>query len=169
MRVNARIWATALASVTFASACSPGAAESSPVAAQPAQATASTVHPESGLEVVPLTVSGDGRAHRFSVEVAGTSGEQARGLMFRSSMGQNEGMIFPLRPARPASFWMKNTVIPLDIIFVGTDGRILNIAANAVPYSEEPRRSNGVAAAVLELNGGRAEELGIKPGDTVSW
>ena len=84
-------------------------------------------------------------------------------------MGKDEGMLFPMEPPREASFWMKNTVISLDIIFIGTDGRILNIAENAVPYSEEPRRAAGLAAAVLELNGGRAAELGIVPGDKVEW
>ena len=78
-------------------------------------------------------------------------------------------MIFPMDPPRSAAFWMKNTVIPLDIVFVGTDGRILNIAANAVPYSEEPLPSDGAVKAVLELNGGRAAQLGIVAGDKVEW
>ena len=64
---------------------------------------------------------------------------------------------------------MKNTVIPLDIIFIGTDGKVLNISANAAPYSLEPRSSEGVTKAVLELNGGRAAELGIAPGARVEW
>jgi len=68
-----------------------------------------------------------------------------------------------------ASFWMRNTVIPLDIIFVGPDGRILNIAANTVPYSEESVRSVGPAGAVLELNAGRTAELGVAAGDLVEW
>jgi uncharacterized membrane protein (UPF0127 family) len=78
-------------------------------------------------------------------------------------------MIFPMEPPRDASFWMKNTVIALDIIFIGTDRRILNIAANTVPYSETPVYSTGVAGAVLELSAGRAAELGIAAGDTVAW
>jgi uncharacterized membrane protein (UPF0127 family) len=95
--------------------------------------------------------------------------EQAKGLMFRTQMGAGEGMIFPMVPPRLASFWMKNTVIPLDIIFIGADRRILNVAANAVPYSETPIPSWGKAGAVLELNGGRAAALGIVAGDRVDW
>jgi uncharacterized membrane protein (UPF0127 family) len=84
-------------------------------------------------------------------------------------MGPDEGMLFPMDPPRKASFWMRNTVIPLDIIFVGPDRRIINIAADAVPYSEENLHSDSPAAAVLELNGGRVAELGIEPGDKVEW
>ncbi|MCJ2178803.1 DUF192 domain-containing protein [Novosphingobium sp. 2580] len=146
-------------------ACSGDAPEAtaSTAAAQPA------VHPVSGLPVTSLTVESGGKVHAFRVEVAKTEAEQAKGLMFRTAMGADEGMIFPEDPPRKAAFWMRNTVIPLDIIFVGTDHRILNIAANAVPYDETPLPSAGVASAVLELNGGRAEELGIKPGDSVQW
>ena len=107
--------------------------------------------------------------HNFRVELARTAQEQARGLMFRTAMGADEGMLFPFDPPRDASFWMKNTVIPLDIIFIGTDGRVLNINANAEPYSLEPRSSAGIAKAVLELNGGRAAALGIVPGAQVKW
>jgi uncharacterized membrane protein (UPF0127 family) len=126
-------------------------------------------HPVSNLPVIPLTVTHDGQAHAFRVELAKTSSEQAKGLMFRTAMGADEGMIFPMDPPRDAAFWMKNTVIPLDIIFIGTDRRILNIAAHTVPYSETPVPSAGVAGAVLELNAGRAAELGIVPGDKVAW
>ena len=84
-------------------------------------------------------------------------------------MGADEGMIFPMSPPRMASFWMRNTVIPLDIVFVGSDGRILNIAAQAIPYNETPLNSIGPVKAVLELNGGRAAALGIGPGDLVKW
>ena len=89
--------------------------------------------------------------------------------MFRTAMGADEGMIFPMDPPRGASFWMRNTVLPLDIVFIGTDGRISNIAANAVPYDQTPLSSVGLVKGVLELNGGRAAELGIVPGDKVEW
>ncbi|MBM3595535.1 MAG: DUF192 domain-containing protein, partial [Alphaproteobacteria bacterium] len=95
--------------------------------------------------------------------------DQAKGLMFRTEMGADEAMLFPLAPPRRASFWMKNTAIPLDIIFIGRNRRLLNIAANTVPYSEAPIESEGEAAAVLELNAGRAAQLGIAPGDRVRW
>lgn len=134
-----------------------------------ATAAARAPHPLSGLDVVPLTVSRNGRTHTFQVEVARTSAEQARGLMFRTALGANEGMIFPMNPPRHASFWMRNTVIPLDIIYIGTDGRVMNMWENTVPYSEEPLPSNGMVKGVLELRGGRAKQLGIMPGDRVAW
>lgn len=158
----------ALALVLAVAACSQGGPEAAASAASTVAAGAS-VHPESGLKVIPLTVTSNGKVHAFRVEVAATAEEQARGLMFRTQMGADEGMIFPMDPPRRAAFWMRNTVIPLDIIFVGADRRILNIAANAVPYNETPLPSDGKVSAVLELIGGRAAELGIGPGDTVSW
>lgn len=165
-RTLAKAFVTGLGALVLA-ACSPsGATESAP-----ASAAAPQVHPESGLAVIPLTVtSADGTRHEFRVEVAASEAEQARGLMFRTEMGPDEGMIFPREDnPRPSSFWMRNTVIPLDIIFIGPDRRILNVAADAVPYSETPIPSAGAAGAVLELNGGRAAELGIKAGDKVEW
>ena len=122
-----------------------------------------------GLEQVPLIVTSNGRGHRFTVEVASTAEQQAMGLMFRNNLAPDRGMIFPFDPPKVASFWMRNTLIPLDMIFVRTDGSIANIAANTVPYSEEPVASDGPVAAVLEIPGGRAAELGIKPGDKVEW
>lgn len=141
--------------------------------AEGAAATASaepSVHPVSGLRVIPLTVTTtSGQRHAFRVEVAATGAEQQRGLMFRTAMGADEGMIFPLEQVRMASFWMHNTVIPLDIIFIGPDHKVINISADAVPYSENSRPSLAPAAAVLELNGGRAAQLGIGPGALVEW
>ncbi len=89
--------------------------------------------------------------------------------MFRTAMGPDEGMIFPMSNGQPATFWMKNTVIPLDIIFIDLNGRISNIAANARPYDETQLPSVGVVSGVLELDGGRAAQLGIGPGDAVKW
>jgi len=91
------------------------------------------------------------------------------GLMFRNKLAPDRGMIFPFETPRVASFWMRNTLIPLDMIFVRADGSIANIEANTVPYSEEPVTSAGPVAAVLEIPGGRSAELGIKPGDKVEW
>jgi len=130
---------------------------------------APAVHAESGLAVVPLTITSGGKVHRFRVELAQTSEEQAKGLMFRTKLGPDEGMLFPMEPPRPASFWMRNTVIPLDLLFVAPDGRIANIAANAKPYDEMQLKSAGPVKAVLELPGGRAAELGIAAGDAVDW
>ncbi|MBS0482641.1 MAG: DUF192 domain-containing protein [Proteobacteria bacterium] len=145
-------------------ACSPGSGEAAPQSTQASPA----VHPTSGLPVIPLTVTHAGKKHAFRVELASTGQQQAMGLMFRTQMGADEGMIFPMDPPRTASFWMRNTVIPLDIIFIGTDGRILNIA-DAKPYDETPLPSAGVVKGVLELNAGRTRELGIVAGDVVNW
>ncbi len=130
---------------------------------------APAVHAESGLAVVPLTISSGGKVHRFRVELARTSEEQAKGLMFRTALGPEEGMLFPLDPPRMASFWMRNTVIGLDLLFVAPDGRIANIAANAKPYDETQLESVSEVKAVLELPAGRAAQLGIAAGDTVEW
>ncbi len=137
--------------------------------AAPAATAGPSVHPFSGLPVIDLVITHEHRRHRFRVEVARSQAEQEKGLMFRTTMAPDEGMIFPMPGGQPASFWMKNTVIPLDIIFIGSDGRISNIAANAVPYDETPLPSKGAVSGVLELNGGRAAQLGIGPGDMVKW
>jgi len=145
-------------------ACSPQAAENAPTPAPQTE-----THPVSGLEVIPLTVTSQGQAHEFRVEMARTPEAQAQGLMFREKMGPDEGMLFPYSQPRILSFWMKNTVLPLDLIFIGPDGKVINIAANAKPYSEDQIYSEAPASAVLELNAGRAAELGIAPGDEVHW
>ncbi|WP_053000733.1 DUF192 domain-containing protein [Sphingomonas sanxanigenens] len=118
---------------------------------------------------VPLSIQTAAGEHKFTVEVARTPEEQERGLMFRTSLAGDRGMIFPYDPPRPASFWMKNTLIPLDMIFIRKDGTIARIADNTTPESLEPVQSGEPVAAVLELAGGRAAELGIAEGDTVSW
>jgi uncharacterized protein len=122
-----------------------------------------------GLEQITLCVTSAAKTHSFTVEAARTSAEQAKGLMFRTALPDNAGMIFPFPEPRIASFWMKNTVIPLDIIFVRADGTIESIAANTVPYSMTPVVSGEPVSAVLELRGGLAAELGIVAGDKVSW
>jgi hypothetical protein len=137
-----------------------------PVAAAP---RAAHTHALSGLPVIPLTIVSHRQRHRFRVEVAASQEQQARGLMFRKAMGADEGMIFPMSPPRTAAFWMHNTVLPLDLVFIAPDGRILTIAADAVPYSDAQIPSGGIVKAVLELNGGRAAALGIHVGDRVSW
>jgi uncharacterized membrane protein (UPF0127 family) len=89
--------------------------------------------------------------------------------MNRSELAPDRGMVFPFDPPRDASFWMKNTLIPLDMIFVRSDGTIANIATNTVPLSLDPVYSEGQVGAVLEIAGGRSDELGIKAGDKVAW
>ena len=103
----------------------------------------------------------------FKVEVAGDHDSQEKGLMFRKTMAPNAGMLFDFHTTVMTTFWMKNTILPLDIIFIRTDGTISSIAANAVPMSETPIPSSEPVRAVLELNAGRAAQLGMAPGDKV--
>lgn len=135
-----------------------------PASGQPAARRA-----PSGLEVIPLTIKAGTRTHGFRVEVARSEDEQARGLMFRTHLGGDEGMLFPFPRPRPASFWMKNTLIPLDMIFVRADGSIARIAANTEPHSLEPVGVGEPVAAVLEIAGGRAAALGIDEDARVGW
>jgi uncharacterized protein len=114
-----------------------------------------------------VTVDASSGRHRFQVEVAVTPDEMAQGLMFRRSLPADGGMLFIYETPQRASFWMKNTLIPLDMIFIAPDGRILNIHERAVPQSLDPIPSAGPVRAVLEVNGGTASRLGIKPGDRV--
>jgi len=137
------------------SACAPTDAQTPPAAAQP--------------QLIPLEVKTAKGVLRYNVEIATTAQQQAQGLMFRTSLLERRGMIFPMTPPRFASFWMKNTLIPLDIIFIRPDRTIESIAANAVPQDLTPLNSGEPVSAVLEIAGGKAAELGIAPGDTVSW
>jgi uncharacterized membrane protein (UPF0127 family) len=126
--------------------------------------------PQTGLKIVPLTIeTAGGKRHTYKVEVAASSAQQATGMMFRTRMGPMTGMIFPMDPPRQATFWMENTLIPLDLLFIGSDGRIRNIISNAVPKSRAQLPSAGPVAAVLELAGGEADRIGAKPGDKVIW
>jgi uncharacterized membrane protein (UPF0127 family) len=117
---------------------------------------------------VPLTIRSKSGTHAFTVEVAATPDQQERGLMFRTSIAPDRGMIFPYDPPQEAAFWMKNTLIPLDIIFIRADGTIAKIY-NAQPEDITPLPSGEPIALVLEIAGGRAKQLGIKLGDKVTW
>jgi uncharacterized protein len=103
----------------------------------------------------------------FRVEVVRDERDRNRGLMFRQSLPENGGMLFDYNPPQQISFWMKNTYIPLDIIFIGADGRIIRVAEMTTPLSLEPIPSGGVARGVLEIKGGMSAKLGIKAGDQV--
>ncbi len=121
-----------------------------------------------------VTIKSAGGAHVFKVDLADTVAEQQRGLMYRTGIPKDGGMLFAPYPPegggpREASFWMKNTPSTLDIIFIRADGTIAHIAENTVPFSESPIPSGEPVGAVLEINGGRALELGIVEGDSVSW
>ncbi|EAQ11232.1 hypothetical protein RB2654_04366 [Maritimibacter alkaliphilus HTCC2654] len=101
---------------------------------------------------------------RFSVEIADDDAERAQGLMFRESLPSGQGMLFIYESPRPASFWMKNTLIPLDMIFVGADGVVRNVHENAVPGDLTPIRGGDDILAVLEIRGGLAGAIGIEAG-----
>ena len=161
---------TTMAPILIAlAACSAAESNGAVAAASETNAENGAVHPVSGLKIIDLTVDTGDKKLAFKVELADTPEAQGRGLMFRTELGDNEGMIFPSKSPQTRSFWMKNTPLPLDIIFIGTDGRILNIAAMTEPYSLESVYSVGVTSGVLEIRGGLAEELGIEPGDMVEW
>lgn len=115
----------------------------------------------------PLTVTTDKGSFSFTLEIAKTDLQQARGMMFRTEMADDQGMLFVYDRPKRHSFWMKNTLIPLDIIFVRSTGKVANIIANAEPQTETHRRSVGRALAVLEIRGGLAAELGLKKGDVL--
>ena len=114
-----------------------------------------------------LMIESDGAVHEFSVEIADTDKEQSRGLMYRDVLDPDKGMLFEFDAPKVATIWMKNTGIPLDIIFVRSNGKILKIEHSATPYSLRSASSEGTVAAVVELAGGRSLELGIMPGDIV--
>jgi uncharacterized protein len=116
-----------------------------------------------------LTIETAKGPQKFSVEVATTPEQMEQGLMFRKSLAPDAGMIFDFKTPQPAMMWMKNTLIPLDMLFVDAQGRIVNIHERAVPGSLETIGSGAPVRAVIELNGGTASRLGIKPGDRVLY
>jgi uncharacterized membrane protein (UPF0127 family) len=123
---------------------------------------------QSGLKQVPLTIHSTSGDYRFIVEIAASPAEQEQGLMFRRSLAPDRGMIFPYDPPQEVGFWMKNTLIPLDMVFIRADGTIARIA-HATPLSLDTVPSGEPVAAVLEIAGGRAAELAIHAGDRVEW
>jgi hypothetical protein len=123
---------------------------------------------QTGLREVPLTIRSKNGVHRFTVEVAATPQQQETGLMFRTSVGADRGMIFPYDPPQEVAFWMKNTLIPLDIVFIGVGGKIVRIT-NAQAMDLTPLPSGAPVTGVLEIAAGRAKQLGIREGDKVSW
>lgn len=103
----------------------------------------------------------------FDVELAVTPAQEEQGLMYREHLDPDAGMLFVFNDTAPRSFWMKNTLIPLDMLFIAADGHIVDIHERAVPQSEDIIPSRAPARAVLELNGGAVTRLGIKVGDLV--
>jgi uncharacterized membrane protein (UPF0127 family) len=119
-------------------------------------------------ELQQLEIATKSGVQIFGVEMAVTPEEQAKGLMFRRELPEKQGMLFDFHREQPTSFWMKDTYIPLDMIFIRADGRILRIAENTVPLSEALVPSGGPVRAVLEVIAGTAKKLGIAPGDRVT-
>ena len=121
----------------------------------------------SGLSLEPLTIDSGGKRHNFRIELARTDADRARGLMFRQSMPADQGMLFDFERDQMVSMWMRNTFISLDMVFILADGRIHRIEPRTEVQSERTISSGVPVRAVLELNAGTAERLGIKPGDRV--
>ena len=164
-----RLFIAASAALALAACSLPGNAGEQSAPGAGCSAGASLGQSEAGLDQITLCVTSKGKIHSFSVEIAKTAAQQSRGMMFRTSMADDTGMLFPYSAPQFLSFWMKNTYIPLDIIFIRQDGSIENIAENTVPYSLESVTSTGPAVAVLEIRGGLSSELGIEPGDKIAW
>jgi uncharacterized protein len=118
---------------------------------------------------IPLTIDGENGSVTFQAEIADTQPSRTRGLMFRKSMGENEGMLFLFPAEQHLSFWMRNTFIPLDMIFIRADKTILGVVENATPQTDTPRQVPGLSQFVLEVNGGVAARRGIKAGQSVAF
>jgi len=116
-----------------------------------------------------LDIEAHGHRDHFEIWIADTPLRQEQGLMFVRELPATQGMLFPQGSPQVAHFWMKNTYIPLDMVFIGEDGRIAKIIANARPFSLDVLSSDVPVIAVLEIRGGEAQQLGIRVGDRVSW
>jgi uncharacterized membrane protein (UPF0127 family) len=112
-------------------------------------------------------VTGSGRETPIEVEIAEAPKEKELGLMFRTELADGKGMLFPYDEPREVTMWMRNTYIPLDMVFIRADGVVHRIERRAEPLSERIISSEGPVTAVLEIAGGAAERLGLKPGDRV--
>jgi uncharacterized membrane protein (UPF0127 family) len=114
-----------------------------------------------------LTVATAGGRHAFAIEMATSEQQLAQGLMYRRRLDADAGMLFDFGQVRPVSMWMRNTFIPLDMLFIAADGRVVSIAERTVPESLTVLSAPEPVRAVLEVNGGTAARLGIRPGDKV--
>jgi uncharacterized membrane protein (UPF0127 family) len=148
-RLKASAATAAVLLSVFVSACAAGASDETKVALEP-------------LEIVT-----DRGVARLKVEIADDDAERARGLMGRPPLPDDRGMLFQFPVEQEQSFWMKNTPSPLDIVYIDAKGRVVSIARHTIPYSEAPIPSYGPAKGVLEIRAGRADELGLEPGDEI--
>jgi uncharacterized membrane protein (UPF0127 family) len=125
--------------------------------------------PGHAAELHSLEITSKTGVHVFTVELADDEAAREKGLMFRKNLPLGQGMLFDFHVEQEVGFWMKNTYIPLDMLFIQDNGRILRIAENTTPLSEAIIPSGGPIRAVLEVIGGSAEKFGIQPGDVVSY
>ena len=150
----------ALLTALFAASC--GSEAQSPRPFEPFNSAKAQSLPTS-----PLSIQSDGKSHAFTVELADTQDERDIGLMHRDHLDADKGMLFDLQRSQIERFWMRNTFIPLDMIFIRANGAIAFIAENTTPHSEQPVGPNDLVRAVLEVPAGKAKRLGIKTGDLV--
>ncbi len=122
--------------------------------------------PYSAPQGVDIALSAQKTAH-FNVEIADNDATREQGLMCRPSLAENQGMLFEFQNVAERTFWMENTLIGLDIIYIAPDGRIVSIQKNAKPLDRTPLPSNGAASGVLEIAAGESDKLGLKPGDKI--
>lgn len=123
--------------------------------------------PQPRLRTTTLTITTNTGTHAFTVEMAETNEQKARGLMFRTTMAPDEGMLFDFRRDDIVTMWMQNTILPLDMIFISREGRVVSVAERTTPYSTDTISSRVPARAVLEVNAGTARRIGLRVGDVV--
>ena len=116
-----------------------------------------------------LVLKTDSGPHSFNIEIASTNGERALGLMYRRELPNNAGMLFLYDPPQPITMWMRNTILSLDMIFIGTDGKVHRIENRTEPFSTDIISSDGTVQGVLEVNAGTAAKIGLKTGDEVAF
>ncbi len=163
-RVPPRLLAAARAALLLALLALPAFA----VAAHAEAADSGPTQGQAELAKQPLTIVGaDGRRHAFTVEMAATPEQQETGLMFRTAVAPDSGMLFDWGTSRRSEMWMKNTLVPLDMLFIAQDGTVTHIAENTVPRSLAVIDGRAPVRATLELAGGTAERLGLRVGDRV--
>jgi uncharacterized membrane protein (UPF0127 family) len=123
--------------------------------------------PAIGFGTGSLTLRTDSGPHSFNIEIANSGGERALGLMYRRDLAADAGMLFLYDPPQPITMWMRNTILSLDMIFIGTDGRVHRIESHTEPFSTDIISSDGTVQGVLEVNAGTANKIGLKVGDEV--
>ncbi len=174
-RVRAQMWRLAglvtmsavLASASFAMSAKPSTLfkAAKPDKNAPAECQSMDLEPYSPPQ--DLEIASETRKSHFSVEIASNEAEREQGLMCRTALKPGQGMLFEFPDNDERNFWMKNTLIGLDIIYIGSDGHIVSIQKNAKPFDQTPLPSNGQATGVLEIAAGLSDKLGLKAGDVV--